>query len=220
VKFKRKQLIACIALGVLGVVVAIAGLLAVVAPQRSQASKLEVQIAKTETKLISLHGRHGGPVIRAAELFQLARAMPDNADMPGIVLGLARAANASSVTLVSIQPAAVVPQPDGAAALPVRVVVDGQWGGVTSFLRALRTAVTVHGGKLTASDRLFVVDSVQIAAGTGTSEVEATISANAFSYGVAPPPVPTDTTSTTTTTTTTTTTAGGAEAAGAAGSAG
>jgi Tfp pilus assembly protein PilO len=218
-KLKRGQLIACSALGVLAVVVAIAGLLAVVAPQRSQAAKLNDEITKTEAKLISLHGHGRGPVIRAAELFQLARAMPDNADMPGIVLGLARAANASSVTLVSIQPGVVVPQPDGAGALPVHVIVDGRWGGVTSFLRALRTAVMVHSGKLTASDRLFVVDSVQMVAGTGTSEVEATISANAFSYGVAPPPVPTDTTSTTTTTTTTTT-AGSVQAAGATGSAG
>jgi Tfp pilus assembly protein PilO len=216
-KPKRGQLLACAGLGALAVVVGIAGVLLAVLPQQSKAAKLSKEYAAAEAKLLAMHGRQRGPVIRAADLFQLSRAMPDTTDMPGVVLDLARAAGASSVTLTSIQPGANVPQPDGAVAVPIRVVVDGNWRGVTSFIRMLRRDVTVKGSKLSASGRLFVVDSVQIVSGAGTSEVEATLNANVFSYGVAP--VVTDTTSTDTTSTTTTTTPGSVSAAPAPGSA-
>ena len=186
-------------------------------PQRSKASKLDTEIATAQAKLVSLHGRRRGPVIRAAELFQLARAMPDDADMPGIVLGLARAADATSVALSSIQPGAGVVQPDGSTAVPLSVVVDGKWSGVTAFLRALRSEVQVKHGTLKASGRLFEVDTLAISSGTGSSEIEATLGVRAFSYGTAPLPVPTDTTSTGTTTTTT---SGGTQAAAAPGSTG
>jgi hypothetical protein len=217
-KAKRGQLLACIGLVVLGIVVAIAGLLIAVLPQRSKVSKIDARVTAAQNKLIAMHGRRHGPVIRAAELFQLARAMPDNADMPGIVLDLARAASSSSVTLTSIEPAAGVVQPDGSTEVPIRVIVDGKWNGVTAFLRALRSDVQVHKGKLSASGRLFDVDTLAIVSGSGSSEVEATFSVNAFSYGTAPLPVTTDTTSTGTTTTTPT--SGGTEAAVGPGSSG
>lgn len=215
-KLKRSQIIACAGLGALAIVVAAAGFLLVVSPQQSKASRLDAEIAATQAKLATLHGRSRGPAIRAADLFQLARALPMTADMPGIVLGLARAATSSSVKLTAIQPVGTsVVQSDGALAYPVKVVVDGSWGGVTQFMRDLRLEVRVNGAKLNATGRLFVVDNVQIATGTGTSEVEATLNVNAFTYGVLPPP--TDTTSTDTSSTTTTSSSGGALASGSTG---
>lgn len=214
----RGQLVACAGLVVLALVIAAAGFLVAVRPQQSKAAELSVEIAATQQKLAAMHGRQRGPVIRAADLFQLARAMPDSADMPGIVLGLARAAGASSVRLSSIQPVgAGLVQSDGAMAYPIKVVVDGRFAGVTSFLRILRTQVRVKSSKLTASGRLFVIDNVQIAASGGTSDqVEATINANAFTYAVPAPPV-TDTSSTGTTTTTTTSSSGSLAASGSTG---
>lgn len=213
-QLKRTHVIVCIGLGVLALIIGAAGFLLAVHPEQSKAAKLDAEIAATQAKLASMHGRVRGPVIRAADLFQLARAMPDSTDMPGIVLGLAHAAGAASVKLLSIQPAATgVPQPDGATAYPIKVVVDGRWGGVTRFLHVLRQEVQVKDTKLSAAGRLFVVDNVQIVSQGGSSDqVEASINANAFTYGVAPPPV-TDTSSTGTTTTTTTS-SGGALASG------
>jgi Tfp pilus assembly protein PilO len=217
-KLKRGQLLTCIGLGVLAFVIAVAGALAAVLPEQSKASKLNTQIAAAQAKLLSMHGRQRGPVIRAADLFQLSRAMPDAADMPGVVLDLSRAAASSSVVLVSIVPGAGVPQADGATAYPIRVIVDGKWSNVTDFLSTLRRLVKVTHSKLAAKGRLFVVDNVQIASGTGTSEVEATMNANVFTYGVAQLPV--GTTGTTTTTDTTTTSSSSVVAAPAPGSAG
>jgi Tfp pilus assembly protein PilO len=209
VKLKRKQLFACLGFVALGVVVGLAGLLLAVLPQQAKASKLDKEILAAQVRFASLHASGTrGPAIRAADLFQLARAMPDQQDVPGVLLDLARAAQASSVKLVSILPAATVAQADGSQAVPMKVVVDGNWSGITSFLRRLRLDVrATQRGHISVVGRLFVIDSVQISAGSSTSEVEATMNVNAFVYGEAPPPAPagTDTTGTSTTTTTSTT---------------
>jgi hypothetical protein len=199
VKLKREQLVAVIGLGVLAIVTAAAGLLLAVLPQRSHAGRLDA--------------------IRAAQLFQLARAMPDNSDMPSIVNDLARAADLSSVTIVSISQQPQVAQPDGAMALPMQVTVSGGWNGMAAFLRTLRGDVQAGTQRLLVNGRLFTIDNVDLTAGgastTGNApEVTAILRLNAFSYGVAT----TQTTSTgPSTTTTTTTTPGSAAASGSTG---
>ena len=214
-KATRQQLIVVIALVVLGVVVGIAGLMLAVLPQRSHVKSLDMEIAATEAKLASLQREsHHGPVIRAAQLFQLARAMPDSADMPGLIVDLSRAAQDSKVSLLSVQPAGAVAQPDGANGLPLKLSISGSWSGISAFLHALRSNVRVDGGKLFVDGRLFTVDSVQLSpnapstpgvSGTpGTASpsggLTVALSVNAFSYGVAPPPPVTTSTDGTTTT--------------------
>lgn len=215
-KVNRQQLVAVIVLVVLGIVVGVAGLLLAVLPQRSHVKSLDSEIAATQAKLASLQREnHHGPVIRAAQLFQLARAMPDSADMPGLIVDLSRAAQDSKVSLLSVQPAAAVAQTDGANGLPLKVSIVGSWRGVASFLHALRSNVRVTGGKLFVDGRLFTVDTVELspnapaasgASGTAGSasapkgELTVNLSMNAFSYGVAAPPVVTTSTDGTTTT--------------------
>lgn len=226
-KAKQQQLIAVVGLVVLGVVVALAGLLLAVLPQRSKAHSLDEEIAQTQAKLASLRSEaHRGPVIKAAQLFQLARAMPDSTDMPGLIVDLSRAAADAKVSLLSVGPEAAVPQTDGASGLPLRIQISGNWNAIASFLHALRSNVRVTGGgKLFVDGRLFTVDSVELAPNapaTGASgatsgskgELTASLSVNAFSYGV---PVPTAPTSTDTTSTATTTTSGSVSAAGSTG---
>lgn len=216
-KGKRRQLVTVIGLVALGAVVGLAGLFLAVLPQQSQASKLDTQIASLQTKLVSLHaGSHNGPAIRAADLFSLARAMPDTTDMPGIVLDLSHAAAKTGATLVTITPGAPVVQVDGSQALPLTVDVSGTWSQVAGFLRALRLDVQVKGQKLEVAGRLFVADSVQLNGGAG-NQVTASMVINAFMYGVAP----VATTSTgATSTTTTSSSSGSVSAAGATGSSG
>ena len=225
-KAKQQQLIAVIGLVALGVVVGIAGLLIAVLPQRSKAHSLDAEIAQTQAKLASLRSQsHRGPVIKAAQLFQLARAMPDSTDMPGLIVDLSRAAADAKVSLLSVGPQPAVPQTDGASGVPLRISIIGSWNGIADFLHSLRSNVRVNeGGKLSVDGRLFTVDSVQLAPNGTTAgapgaasgpkgELTATLSVNAFSYGV---PLPTTTTSTDTTATTTTT-SGSVSAAGSTG---
>jgi hypothetical protein len=220
-KAKHKNLLTLVGLVGGGVVVGLAGLLLAVLPQSSKAHDLAGQVAAAQTQLASLHGTPShAPALRAADLFQLARAMPDNSDMPGLVLDLATAATRATVTLTSIAPSASVVQTDGSTAIPMRVTVDGKWDGVGRFVRNLRQNVRASGQKLTVTGRLFVVDNVSVVSGTSKAEVEATLTVNAFMYGVPLPPVTTDTTGATTGTTTTATPPGSAQAAGATGGAG
>lgn len=200
----------------LGIVVALAGLLIAVLPQKSKSHDLDSQIAALQTKLVSLQaGGSRAPAIRAADLFALARAMPDTIDMPSIVLDLARAAAASHTTIASITPATAVAQPDGSLAVPVRVEVTGTWAQVTSLLHGLRQEVrTTREQKLRVAGRLFVVDNVQLTS-SAAGGVDAVLSLDAFSYGV--PPV---VTASTDTTSTTTAPSGSVQAAGAGGSGG
>lgn len=217
-KAKRGQLLTSLSFVLLAVVVGLAGLLLAVLPQRSKTHQIDGQIAALQTKLATLHASSSrAPALRAADLFQLARAMPDSTDMPSVVLDLARAAGQSKVTLTSITPSAPLVQTDGSSAVPIHVVVDGKWAGIASFLRTLRLEVRATGEKLSVDGRLFVVDNVQLST-TGTDAVEATLNVNAFSYGVAPPPV--DTSTTGTTPTTQSSPSGGVQAAGTTGSTG
>lgn len=216
-KVTRQQLLAVVGLVVLGVAVGVAGLLLAVLPQRAQAKKLDAEIAATEAKLVSLQrNRHRGPTIRAAQLFQLARAMPDSADMPGLIVELARAAQESKITLLSVVPSPAIAQPDGASGVPLKLSLTGSWSGVASFLHTLRDNVRVDGGKLSVDGRLFTVDEIQLSpnaplpagspgasgsASLPTGELTVSLNVNAFTYGVAPPPITTSTDGTTTTST-------------------
>jgi hypothetical protein len=198
---------------VLALLIAAAGVFAVVLPQRSKASSLDAQIAAAQLQLATLATRHGqGPKVRASDLFLLARAMPDQPDMAGVVLELAQMARATSTTLVSVTPATATttPRPDGSTEIPLTVVADGSWHGVQALLHRLRTHVQARRGGVMVTGRLFSVSSVQITAGDH-SEVEASLGVSAFTHGVKPPP-------SSTTTTPTTTSPGTTQAAGTAGS--
>lgn len=193
----------------LGLLVGVLGLFTAVLPQQSKAKQLDAQLVAAQAKLVSVHGARG-PVIRAADLFQLARAMPDQEDMPGILVNIARVAQAAGVTVSAVQPGAAVAQTDGATAIPLKVSVNGSWSGVTAFLHGLRTQVQVrkNGARLKTTGRLFVIDSVQLAGASGTpapgdvstAEVNANLELSAFTYGIALPPPAVTTTGTTTTT--------------------
>jgi predicted RecA/RadA family phage recombinase len=197
---RRGALLPVVGLLLLALAIAATGGLMVVLPQRSQASSLDAKIAATQLQLASVASRHGqGPNVHASDLFLLARAMPDQADMAGVVLELAQLAKAASTTLVSIAPATAptTPRPDGSTEIPLTVVVDGNWHGVQALLHRLRTHVQLRRGGVVVAGRLFSVSSVQINAGDH-SEVEASLGVSAFTHGVKPPPTATSTTPTTT----------------------
>lgn len=214
--------------GFVALLIAVAGFLVVVSPQRAKLSSLDDQISSEQVALAGMRvNASHKPDLRAAELFQLSRALPDNSDQAGIVLTLAEVAQRAGVTVSGMQFQTPAVLSDGATAVPVSLVVQGKWHTITAFLAGLRAQVKSSGKRLSVAGRLFDVDQVQLtstvssSASSSTSPsgvIQASLSVNAFVYGtpVAPAP-PAGTTTTTGTTTTPASTSGSQQALGATG---
>jgi hypothetical protein len=194
----------------------VAGLayLVVVGPQRSKAADMQSEVTAM-TKQVdaarakSIDGRKVAP-IKIADLFRLSKAMPDQTDMSGLLLQLNGLAADTGIVFDSIMPQAVTSQ-TGYQVVPVQVVFHGNFYDLADLLYRLRTLVTVNGGRLDATGRLFAVDTVDFAEGKGGfPEIQANLLIDAFVYGTGTPTGPatasTPPTGTTTDTSTTTTT--------------
>jgi hypothetical protein len=194
----------------------VAGLayLVVVGPQRSKAADMQSEVTAM-TKQVdaarakSIDGRKVAP-IKIADLFRLSKAMPDQTDMSGLLLQLNGLAADTGIVFDSITPQAVTSQ-TGYQVVPVQVVFHGNFYDLADLLYRLRTLVTVNGGRLDATGRLFAVDTVDFAEGKGGfPEIQANLLIDAFVYGTGTPTGPatasTPPTGTTTDTSTTTTT--------------
>lgn len=203
---------------VLGLVLlAVAGYMFVVSPQGAQATKLQTQIDAEQTLIYKRQaevraGLHP-PTIETADLFKLARAMPDREDMPGIILTLSEVARASGIKFDLIEP--VVGGSPAALAGPytlqrMHLVFNGDFYGLSDFLYRLRSLVAVRDGNLEASGRLFNVDTVTFnVLANSFPQISAELYVDAYIYATpaaAPGTTPTSTDGTTTTTTPTTTT--------------
>jgi Tfp pilus assembly protein PilO len=209
-KLTRQQMLA-VGVAVFGLVLGLGSYMILVAPQKSKAIALAGAVDAAQSSLyVVQHKPHRvvqkrkpkPPDVQAADLFRLTKAMPDSPDVPGILLSLMRFAKASSLELVSVQPAATpaTATPLGYSAVPVAVTVHGKFANIANFLQRLRESVTVRHDHLKVTNRLFVPSQISLTiADAGT--LDASISLDAFVYGTPPPP-PTTTAATTTTTST------------------
>ena len=213
---KRPRLSPPVQLGIVVaavVLMAVAGWFLVVSPKKSTASDLEVQIADAQLRLTQARveaNRKPAPPVETSDLFRLAKAMPDQVDMSGILLELNRVASDTGIEFESISPGAAAPV--GAyQVVPVTVLFEGNFYSLSDFLFRLRNLVSTRNGALDADGRLFNVDTVTF----GESEnrfpsIRATLQLNAFVFGAgtpataAPPAVPATTTPASTTPATTT----------------
>jgi hypothetical protein len=167
----------------------VAGLtyLLVVGPQRSKATDLQGEVALVsrqvdDARQKSIDGRKVAP-IKIADLFRLSKAMPDQTDMSGLLLQLNGLAADTGIVFDSITPQAVVSQ-TGYQVVPVQVLFHGTFYDLADLLYRLRTLVTVNGGRLDATGRLFAIDTVDFAEGKGGfPEIQATLLVDAFVYG-------------------------------------
>ena len=101
----------------------VAGWFLVIAPKRHDASTLKQQIADTRDQISVAQGVKtptAPPPIRVADLFKLSRAMPNTADIPGVILQLSSVAAETGVQFESITPHDPVSYGEG----PVRRVGD------------------------------------------------------------------------------------------------
>jgi Tfp pilus assembly protein PilO len=181
-------------IGLGGAVVLALGLFLLVLPQRHQAADLKGQIADTELQITQARQAAAPKLpqpIHVANLFKLVKAMPDNADMPGILLQLNQTAHDSGIDFDAITPQAPV-----AGAVPVQVPISLEFTGnfydLNDFLFRLRSLVAVRGGALQASGRLFSVDSIEFTQGSGGfPNISAKINVKAYVYGTGAAAAPT-----------------------------
>jgi Tfp pilus assembly protein PilO len=217
-----------VALGL--IVLVVAGYMLFISPQNAQASKLQAQIDAEQNQIYKRRaelqkGLHP-PTIKTADLFRLARAMPDRVDMPGIILTLSQVARSAGISFNLIEPAtgAATPPAGSYQTQRIHLLFNGDFYGLSDFLYRVRSLVAVHNGTLDATGRLFNVDTVTFSVqGTTFPQISAELFLDAYIYTPAAPAAtttpgatPTSTTpATTTTTSTDVTPPAGASAAGA-----
>ena len=202
----------------------------VVHPQGGKVTDLKRQALDVQEKIDAYNQQvaaaRSAPKIEVADVYRLAKAMPSKTDMPDLLLELSQLARDTGIQFNSISP-----QPPTAVSsytvLPISVTFNGNFYNLSDFLYRLRSLVTVQGGRLDATGRLFAVDTLTFQEGElKFPQIQATLVIDAFVYAAAPAPAPAaappattpaSTTTTTTTETTTTTTDSSAASASATG---
>jgi Tfp pilus assembly protein PilO len=197
------------------VIVALVAYFVLIRPKRAEAGRLADQIAQLETDVeaakLAARPSEAGTRLKVADLFELAKAMPDRDDMPGIILELGYIADAAGVSFKSIAPQTPV-QGEGYRSIPISLKFEGNYYDLVDFLFRLRNLVSVDEGKLSSSGRFFTLDTLDMHEHT-LPEIEAILVVSAYVYDpnahstavplpVAPPPTTTGTTTTSTTTST------------------
>jgi Tfp pilus assembly protein PilO len=228
-KSKQVPLTPVLAIGL--VILLAVAYFAVLGPKASEASKLDLEIAKLESTLAIRTQQKwddAAPAVQidVADLFRLAKAMPNTEDMPGIILELNAVADSAGVRFVSIQPSEVVAK-GTYNSVPINLTFEGNYYDLTDFLFRLRNLVTVKEGVLEATGRLYTLDVLDLHEQPTERfpMIQAMLTISAYSFGAPPvaartPVAPTTSTTTTTATTTESTTTEPAPAAGGASTAG
>jgi type IV pilus assembly protein PilO len=191
----------------------LAGWFLLVRPQGGKLNDLKREAADVQLKLDAYNQQvaaaRSAPKIEVADVYRLAKAMPDRTDMPDLVLELSQLARDTGIRFDSI-----TPQPISSLGpyqvLPISVTFNGNFYNLADFLYRLRSLVSVHAGRLDATGRLFSVDTLSFnESPLKFPQIQAALVIDAFVYGAGTPAPaivpPTDTTATTTTTSTTST---------------
>jgi type IV pilus assembly protein PilO len=205
-------------------VVGLAGWFLLVHPQGSKLKRLKAESADVQAKIDAYNQQvtaaRTAPKIEVADVYRLAKAMPDKVDMPDVILEVSQLARDTGIRFDSItpQPLATIGSYN---VLPISVTFQGNFYNLADFLYRLRSLVrsrvTNQGVQLDATGRLFAVDTLTFNESTlKFPRIQATLVIDAFVYAAgSPAPVavpttpattPTETTTTSSTTSTTTTT--------------
>ena len=176
--------IALLSAVVLVLVVVIAAWFAVLAPQRSKAAALDAQIGDANIRLASTKALLSSPTAQqsTAQLAQLQRALPEDAEMSEIIRELSRAAGKTGVRVDTITPSTPVAAA-GAQALPITLSVSGRYFRIANFMHELRTSAKVEDGNVRVKGRLFAVDNVAFAKSPTKGLLSATLALDAFMSG-------------------------------------
>ncbi|HKH29722.1 MAG TPA: type 4a pilus biogenesis protein PilO [Gaiellaceae bacterium] len=174
-------------LGALLVLAAVASYFLMISPQRSKAAELQKEADATRAEVtrvrqLAVQVQNTEP-IRVADLFRMTKAMPSEVDMPGMILQLNRIARETGIRFDSITPQAAA-EANGAETVPINLVFQGNYFELADFLFRVRSLVSVRGGTLDATGRLFVVNSVSFSEGEKKfPQIAATLTVAAYVYG-------------------------------------
>ncbi|HWJ30864.1 MAG TPA: type 4a pilus biogenesis protein PilO [Gaiellaceae bacterium] len=186
------------------ILLAVAGYMFVVSPQGAKANKLQQQADAVQTQIYQRRaairkGLHP-PTIETADLFRLARAMPDRQDMPGIILTLSELARSSGIKFDLIEPVDAGTATGSYQTDRIHLLFNGDFYGLSDFLYRMRSLVSVHNGTLDAHGRLFNVDTLTFnVVPNAFPKISAELFVNAYVYGaptVAAPATPSTSTTT------------------------
>jgi hypothetical protein len=171
------------------------GYFLLVSPKKSQAADLSTQIegvqAQIQASRAALRQAEQVEPIRVADLFRVSKAMPDTIDMPGVLLELNRVARESGIRFDSISSASEPSDSGGYLRQPIELIFEGNYYELSDFLYRLRSLVSVRGGELAATGRLFSVRSLAFNEGEGGfPQIKATLNVDAFVYGTGAPAAP------------------------------
>jgi type IV pilus assembly protein PilO len=196
-------------------------------PQGGKLSNLKREATDVQEKIDAYHQQvaaaRSTPKIEVADVYRLAKAMPNKTDMPDLLLELSQLARDTGIRFDSISPQTVAAV-GSYSVLPISVTFNGNFYNLADFLYRLRSLVSVHGGRLDATGRLFAVDTLSFnESDLKFPQIQATLVIDAFVYAAAPAPAvappaatpPASTTTTTAATTTTSDSSGTASATGA-----
>jgi Tfp pilus assembly protein PilO len=186
-RLSKRTAIAISAVGLLAVV--LLSWFLFVSPQRSKAAELQGKIDESNTAL-QLARKISSPErtrSTAKETAVLVKAMPDAARMSQVLRQLSWASYVTRVRITSVTPAAAAPL-SGYEAIPMTVVVEGHYPGITSFLGLLRKQVRTSGDTVQAKGRLYSVDQVQFDGSSDDGLLQATVMLNAYKFGGAAAP--------------------------------
>lgn len=192
--------------------VGFAGWFLLVRPQGGKLDDLKRQTLDAQQRIDAYNQQvaaaRSAPKIEVADVYRLAKAMPDRTDMPDLVLELSQLARDTGIRFDSIAPQPIV-NLGAYQVIPISVTFNGNFYNLADFLYRLRSLVSVHAGRLDATGRLFSVDTLTFnESPLKFPQIQASLVIDAFVYGAgapAPAIAPPTTTETTTTTSTTTT---------------
>jgi Tfp pilus assembly protein PilO len=182
----KKQLpmwpIAAVAL----LIVAVVGYFVLIGPKRAEAGRLSDKIAQLDTQVkaakLAARPQQGTTKIKVADLFELAKAMPQRDDMPGIILELNSIAEGAGVSFIAISPQTQVSQ-EGYRILPISLTFEGNFYDLNDFLFRMRNLVSVRDGKLEASGRFFTLDTLDMHEGPSKfPQIQAVLIVSAYVY--------------------------------------
>jgi Tfp pilus assembly protein PilO len=203
------------------VLLMVAGYMLVISPEGAKGKKLQKQADDVQVQIFRRKGeiRAGlhPPTIETADLFRLARAMPDTQDMPGIILTLSQLARSSGIKFDLIEPVTGGAIPSGSYETNrIHLLFNGDFYGLSDFLYRMRSLVAVHDGRLDANGRLFNVDTLTFnVLSNSFPRISAELFVNSYVYGSSAPAAPTTPVTPGTTTDSTSTTSSDSAPAGA-----
>jgi Tfp pilus assembly protein PilO len=151
--------------------VAIAGYFTLVSSKRSEAKKLRAETVKVQAQIDRTRSTAYAkalPAVKSAAVFRLAQAMPDDVEMPNVMLELNQLAEDSGITFDEITPQTPIAD-TSFDVQPITVVFTGNYYSLADFLLRVRTLVRIHGGKLITKGRMFSVSGVTFWTLTGSS---------------------------------------------------